>query len=106
MSILKIFATYQFSRYYRLGFLIWDLVLLNVSITLSFLFRYGDIYLVYFKGDKAISLLSNVFWITLLLYKDSYRIIRTERIEAILYRTIRLLLAFIAINSIFIHFFN
>ena len=102
MSILKIFATYQFSRYYRLGFLIWDLVLLNVSIALSFLFRYGDIYLVYFKGDKAISLLSNVFWITLLLYKDSYRIIRTERIEAILYRTIRLLLALIAINAIFI----
>lgn len=102
MSILKILATYQFSRYYKIGFLVWDLVLLNVSIALSFFFRYGDIYLVYFKGDKAVSLLTNVFWITLLLYKDSFRIIRTERIEAILYRTIRLLMALMAIIAMFI----
>jgi putative colanic acid biosynthesis UDP-glucose lipid carrier transferase len=102
MSILKILATYQFSRYYKLGFLVWDLVLLNVSIALSFLFRYGDIYLIYFKGDKAVSLLSNVFWITLLLYKDSFRIIRTERIETILYRTIRMLMVQVAIIAIFI----
>jgi putative colanic acid biosynthesis UDP-glucose lipid carrier transferase len=103
MSILKKLATYQFSRYYKIGFLVWDLVLLNVSIALSFLFRYGDIYLVYFRGDKAVSLLSNVFWITLLLYKDSFRIIRTERIETILYRTIRLLMVQIAIIAIFIN---
>lgn len=103
MSILKTLATYQFSRYYKLGFLVWDLVLLNVSIALSFLFRYGDVYLIYFKGDKAVSLLSNVFWITLLLYKDSFRIIRTERIEAILYRTIRLLMVQVAIIAIFIN---
>ena len=103
MSILKILATYQFSRYYKIGFLVWDLVLLNVSIALSFLFRYGDVYLIYFKGDKAVSLLSNVFWITLLLYKDSFRIIRTERIEAILYRTIRLLMVQVAIIAIFIN---
>jgi putative colanic acid biosynthesis UDP-glucose lipid carrier transferase len=103
MSILKILASYQFSRYYKLGFLVWDLVLLNVSIALSFLFRYGDIYLIYLKGDRAVSLLSNIFWITLLLYKDSYRIIRTERIESILYRTIRILMVQIAIIAIFIN---
>jgi putative colanic acid biosynthesis UDP-glucose lipid carrier transferase len=103
MSILKILATYQFSRYYKLGFLVWDLVLLNVSIALSFLFRYGDVYLIYLKGDKAVSLLSNIFWVTLLLYKDSFRIVRTERIETILYRTIRMLMVQVAIIAIFIN---
>lgn len=102
MLIFKILSTYRFSRYFKLGFLVWDLVLLNTAIVLSFLLRYGDIYLVYYKGDKAVSLLSNVFWVTLLLYKDSFRFIRTERIEAILYRTIRLLMVLIAINALFL----
>lgn len=103
MPILKLLSNYRFSRYFKLGFLVWDLVLLNISIALSFLFRYGDFYLVASRGDKAVSLLSNVFWICLLLYKDSFRIIRTERIEAILYRTIRLLLVQMAIVSLFIY---
>jgi len=102
MSLLKTLSNYRFSRYYKLGFLIWDLVLLNVSIFLSFLFRYGDVYLVYFRGDKAVSLLANLFWIMLLLYKDSFRMIRTERIETILYRTIRLLMIQVAIIAVFI----
>ncbi|HAH55371.1 MAG TPA: undecaprenyl-phosphate glucose phosphotransferase, partial [Flavobacterium sp.] len=42
----------------------------------------------------------------LLLNKDSYRIIRTERIEAILYRTIRMLLIHLAIIAIFIIVLN
>jgi putative colanic acid biosynthesis UDP-glucose lipid carrier transferase len=103
MSILETLSTYRFSRYYKIGFLVWDVVLLNVAIALSFYFRYGDFYFVYFRGDKAVSLLLNVFWIMLLLYKDSFRIIRTERIEAILYRTIRLLLIQIAVVAVFIN---
>lgn len=103
MSILKTLSTYRFSRYFKLGFLVWDLVLLNVAIALSFFFRFGDFYLASSSGDKAVSLLSNIFWISLLLYKDSFRIIRTERIEAILYRTIRLLLVLMAIVSLFIY---
>jgi putative colanic acid biosysnthesis UDP-glucose lipid carrier transferase len=102
MTLLKTFATYRFSRYYKLGFLVWDVALLNSAIVLSFLFRYGNFYLDYFSGDKAVSLLSNIFWITLLLYKDSYRIIRTERIEAILYRTIRMLAVLMAIIALFL----
>jgi putative colanic acid biosynthesis UDP-glucose lipid carrier transferase len=102
MSILKILSTYRFSRYYKIGFLVWDVVLLNAAISLSFLLRYGDFYVVFLKGDRAVSLLSNVFWIMLLLYKDSYRIVRTERIEAILYRTIRMLTIHLAIVSVFV----
>ncbi|WP_396168158.1 undecaprenyl-phosphate glucose phosphotransferase [Flavobacterium sp.] len=103
MPILKTLATYRFSRYYKIVFLVCDIFLLNVAIALSFWFRYGDLYLEYFRGDKAVSLLLNVFWIMLLLYKDSYRIIRTEPIEAILYRTIRLLMIQIAVVAIFIN---
>lgn len=47
--------------------------------------------------------MSNLFWVSLLLYKDSYRIIRTERVEAILYRTIRLLLIQVAVIAIVIN---
>ena len=102
MTILKLLATYRFSRYYKLGFLIWDIVLLNTAIAFSFLFQYGYFNLVDVKAVRAVSLLSNIFWIMLLLYKDSYRIIRTERIEAILYRTIRMLLIHLAIIALFI----
>ena len=102
MTILKLLATYRFSRYYKLGFLIWDVVLLNTAVILSFLFRYGYFHLVNVEGDRAISLLSNIFWIMLLLYKDSFRIIRTERIETILYRAIRMVLFHMAIISLFL----
>lgn len=100
MSILKILATYNFSRYYKILFLVWDVVLLNTAILLSFWLRYGELMIVNYQGVRAVSLLSNLFWIMLLLYKDSYRIIRTERIEAILYRTIRILVLHIAIIAI------
>lgn len=103
MSILKLLATYRFSRYFKIGFLVWDLVLLNLSIVLSFWLRYGEISLIYLRGDKAVSLLSNIFWIGLLLHRNSFRIVRTERIESILYRTIRLLLVLMAIVSLFIY---
>jgi len=102
MSILKTLSTYRFSRYYKLVFLVWDVVLLNMALALSFWFRYGNFDLVDVRAVKAVSLLSNIFWITLLLYKDSYRIIRTERIEAILYRTIRMLIIHVAIIAVFI----
>lgn len=103
MSILKLLATYRFSRYFKIGFLVWDLVLLNIALAISFLLRYGEISLIYLRGDKAVSLLLNIFWIGLLLHRDSFRIVRTERIESILYRTIRLLLVLMALVSLFIY---
>ncbi|POY38108.1 undecaprenyl-phosphate glucose phosphotransferase [Flavobacterium alvei] len=106
MPILKFLSNYHFSRYYKIGFLVWDIVLLNVAVILSFFFRYGDYNLVIVKGDKAVALLCNVFWIMLLLYKDSFRIVRTERIESILYRTIRLLMIHTAIIALFIATLN
>ncbi|MBX9808078.1 MAG: undecaprenyl-phosphate glucose phosphotransferase, partial [Flavobacteriaceae bacterium] len=102
MMLLKLLATYRFSRYYKVGFLVWDVVLLNTAIALSFFFQYGYFQFLDIKEVRAVSLLSNIFWITLLLYKDSFRIIRTERIETILYRTIRMLMIHMSIIALFI----
>ena len=92
MSILKQLARYRFARYIKLCFLIWDLVLLNGAIVISFLIRNGNIDNIDLKEVKTISLLSNLLWIGLLLYKDAFRIIRIERIETILIRAIRLVI--------------
>ncbi|WP_233549994.1 undecaprenyl-phosphate glucose phosphotransferase [Flavobacterium sp. 120] len=70
----------------------WDIVLLNVAIILSFLCISDGLDGLDLKEVRTISLLSNLFWIGLLLYKDSYRIVRVERIETILMRTIRMIL--------------
>ncbi len=91
MSLLKQLAAYRFSRYFKLCFLMWDIVLLNAAIILSFLSRYDSLDRLDLKEVRTISLLSNLFWVVLLLYKDSFRIIRIERIETILMRTIRLI---------------
>lgn len=99
MSIFKTLSTFRFSRYYKVGFLVWDVVLLNVAIYISFIMRFGNLDNIHLKSVRAVCLLSNMFWIMLLLYNESYRVIRTERIESILYRTIRLLLIHMAIIS-------
>lgn len=102
MSILKLLSAIRFSRYYKLGFLVWDVVLLNFSIGLSFLLRFGNFSQANVSSVQAVSLLSNIFWIMLLLNKDSYRIIRMESIESILYRTFRLLLIHMAVIALVI----
>ena len=102
MSILKALATYRFARYFKLCLLMGDIVLLNIAIILSFFFSYDNLNRLDLKEVKAISLLSNLFWIILLLRKDSHRIIRIERIESILTRTIQMVLIHIAIIVAFI----
>ena len=96
MPILQDLASYRFSRYLKLCFLLWDLVLLNGAIAISFIANYEDYDRMSLKEVETISLLSNLFWIILLLYRDAFRIIRIERIESILIRTIRLVLIHVA----------
>lgn len=102
MSLLQELAAYRFSRYFKLCFLLWDIVLLNVAIILSFLFRYDSLNRLDLKEIQTISLLSNLFWVILLLRKDSYRIIRVERIESILNRTIQMIVFHIAMIVTFV----
>jgi len=102
MTILKILSTYRFSRYYKIGFLVWDVLILNIAIAVSFIARYGEFVRLDFAGVRAVSLLSNIFWVILLLYKGSYRLVRTESIEKILYRTIKMVMVHTAIIAILI----
>jgi undecaprenyl-phosphate galactose phosphotransferase/putative colanic acid biosynthesis UDP-glucose lipid carrier transferase len=54
------------------------------------------------KEIQTISLLSNFFWIFILLNKDAYRIIRVERVEAILLRMIKHLIIHVALIAFFV----
>ena len=63
MPILQDLASYRFSRYLKLCFLLWDLVLLNGAIAISFVVRYEEYESMSLKEVETISLLSNLFWI-------------------------------------------
>ncbi|WP_369765667.1 undecaprenyl-phosphate glucose phosphotransferase [Flavobacterium sp. WC2429] len=102
MSILQKLAVYRFSRYFKIGFILWDLCVLNGSIILSFFLRYGNMDRINLKEIQTISLLSNLLWIVLLLYKDAYRIIRIERIEIILIRMFKHLSFHMALIAVFV----
>ncbi|WP_431245196.1 undecaprenyl-phosphate glucose phosphotransferase [Flavobacterium sp. P21] len=51
---------------------------------------------------QTISLLGNLVWIGLLLYKDSFRIVRIEPIESILKRTIKKVIIHVSITTFFV----
>ncbi len=102
MSFIKLLATYRFSRYFKLGIILWDIVLLNVAIAISFMFRYGNFDISNDKEVRTISFLSMVVWVLLLYYNNSYKIIRTERIENVLQRIYLMTVEHLAIISIII----
>jgi putative colanic acid biosynthesis UDP-glucose lipid carrier transferase len=102
MPLLKTLATYRFSRYFKLLFVLWDLILLNSAIFLSFLLRFGNFDRMDLKEVQTISLLTNLFWIIILFYKDAYRIIRIERIESILIRMMKHIVIHTGLIGLFI----
>jgi putative colanic acid biosynthesis UDP-glucose lipid carrier transferase len=102
MKLLQFFATYKLSRYVKLLFVLWDLVLLNAAILISFLSRFGDLDRLDSKQVQTVSLLSNLAWLSILFYKEAYRIIRIERVESILMRTMRHILIHIGLISVFV----
>ena len=106
MKILQVLSNFRFSRYFKLLFVIWDVVLLNSAIFLSAWIRYGDLERLFLKEVQTISLLSNLIWITLLLGREAYRLVRIEPLEAILMRTIRKFIFHIAIITFFVVFLN
>ena len=106
MKILQVLSNFRFSRYFKLLFVVWDVVLLNSAIFLSAWIRYGDLERLFLKEVQTISLLSNLIWITLLLGREAYRLVRIEPLEAILMRTIRKFIFHIAIITFFVVFLN
>lgn len=104
MLILQKLSRHNFSRYFKLLFVVWDTILLNFAIVLSAYAKFGTLEKLFLKEVQTISLLGNLVWIALLLYNDSFRIVRVEPIESILKRTIQKLLIHIAITAFFVFF--
>ena len=106
MKILQKLSHYRFSRYFKLLFVLVDVVLLNLAIILSSLARFGNLDRLLSREERTVSLLSILIWVALLLQNDSNRSIRVEPIESILVRTIRKLLIHAALISIFVVYLN
>jgi putative colanic acid biosynthesis UDP-glucose lipid carrier transferase len=73
MSVLKNLSNSGISRYFKLAFVLWDLIVMNLAILLSFWMHFGSIARMDLKEVQTISLLSNLFWIFTLLNRDAYR---------------------------------
>lgn len=104
MKILDVLSRHRFSRYFKLLFVVWDVVLLNFSIVLSAWVRFGNLDKLYIKEVQTVSFLSNLIWIALLLRNDSYRIVRIEPLESILKRTTKKFIFHIALIAFFVLF--
>ncbi|MBO9584143.1 MAG: undecaprenyl-phosphate glucose phosphotransferase [Flavobacterium sp.] len=104
MKILEELSRFRVSRYFKLLFVIWDVILLNTAIILSALARFGSLDELFVKEEKTVTLLANLIWIGLLLNKDSYRMVRIERIESIVKRTIRKIIIHASLIAIFVVF--
>lgn len=106
MRIIQKLSRYRLSRYFKLLFVICDIILLNIALVVSALIRFGNFDTLFLKDEKTISLLANLIWIALLLTKDSNRIIRIEYIESILKRTIKKIVIHVAILTCFVVFYK
>lgn len=102
MKILQRLSHYRISRYYKLLFVVVDVVLLNLATILSALARFGNLDKLLSKDERTISLLAILIWVALLLQKDSNRSVRVEPIESILWRTIKKISIHAALVSIFV----
>lgn len=102
MKILQKLSHYRISRYYKLLFVVVDIVLLNLATILSALARFGNLDKLLSKDERTISLLAILIWVALLLQKDSNRSVRVEPIESILWRTIKKISVHAALVSVFV----
>ncbi|MEN2486904.1 undecaprenyl-phosphate glucose phosphotransferase [Flavobacterium sp. B11] len=102
MKILQKLSHYRISRYYKLLFVVVDIVLLNLATILSALARFGNLDKLLSKDERTVSLLAILIWVALLLQKDSNRSVRVEPIESILWRTIKKISIHAALVSIFV----
>jgi undecaprenyl-phosphate galactose phosphotransferase/putative colanic acid biosynthesis UDP-glucose lipid carrier transferase len=100
--IFKILSQYRLSRYFRIGFLLWDIILLNLAIITPQLIQFGEMHRLESMQIQTIALLCNMIWIFLLFYKSYEQNIRVELIETILKRTFKMLFIHMAMIAMFI----
>ena len=95
-------SKYRLARYFKLIYFLWDVLLLNLAQLSSFYLRFQHLKNFDFEQVRTVFLLTNLIWIALVLYHDSYKIIRVERIETTLRRTFKILVLHALIISFFI----
>lgn len=104
MFLLQLFSSYRFSRYIKFFFLFWDVVTLNAAFVAGVYARHWGLSRLDDPESRAVLILSNFLWLGLVLYKDAYVLMRFERIEKMLGRTIRLLLIHAMAVALFVIF--
>ena len=91
---------FRYSRYIKMIFLFWDLAILLLAYSLSFIIRFGSIKYLFEKESGVILLISVCAWLILAYRLKAYKLIRTEPIEKLLAKVFRMVgLLFIIIFS-------
>jgi len=104
--MLKLLSSHRFSRYIKIIFLLWDLVLLSISYVSSCYLRDNSMECLNSKDDQTTFLMTILVWIVLVFSKDAYKIIRIEKIYKTLSRTIKLVLIHLGAVALIIMILN
>jgi len=104
--MLKFLVSKRFSRYIKIIFLLWDLILLSVSYISSCYLRDNSLDCLNAKDDQTVFLMTILIWIVLVFSKDAYKIIRIEKIYKTLNRTIKLVLIHLGALALIIMVLN
>ncbi len=91
MPFTKLFSSNRFSRYLKVVMLLCDLLIFNIIYLISVKIKYGDIDMIWNHEIKNILIISNLIWIILVSYYDSYKLIRIEHIDQLIGKTIRVI---------------
>lgn len=96
---------FRYSRYIKLIFLSGDVALLNISFAISFFLRYATKGFQIQQENWVMLLISNLVWLFMTYHYKSYKFIRTEPIENILYKVFKMtFILFIALFTFLVIF--
>ena len=87
----------RYSRYIIFFFFIWDIIVLNLSYSVSFILRYGNIDRFWLKDSFTTFFISNLVWVLIVIYTKAYEFLRVEPVERIITKTIQYVIFFIVI---------
>lgn len=105
--MLRLLASYRFSRYIKLTVLVFDTVLVNFAYCVSLYIRHGSLARLAESGTRTIWLFTIILWVGMVLYKEAYSFLRIERVETLITRNIRLLvihMLFLALITMLLDF--
>lgn len=99
---------YRYSKYIKLIFFIWDIILLNATYMLSFYIRFGNFDRLQQEESKSIFAISNILWFGIIIYMEEYKFIRILHIDRILTKSIKnvLLHIFLIMTLIYLLHFD